>query len=167
MATTEDRAIAWQNRHGIKLVKAFGLDPSRVYDQRGIDLRADGGVEFNTLDGTIAFVGDNLNGDQRKALADFRRPTLEPEPTWRDVIRAMRAAVFHLKVTERDAAYRKWEVNDETGGFIAEIHREFIGGRYTWDLDIYGYRMYSVHLDNPPPADVLAAARLVKLLESQ
>jgi hypothetical protein len=89
-----------------------------------------------------------------------------PEPTWRDVIRAMRAAIFHLKVVERDGTYRKWEVNDETGGIIAEIHREHLGGRFTWDMDIYGYRMYRAHLENPPPADVFAAARLVKILDT-
>jgi hypothetical protein len=101
-------------------------------------------------------------------MVSIEGPTeAEPEPTWRDVIRAMRAAVFHLKVTEREPgspSYRKWEVNDETGGIIAEIYREFLGGRYTWSVHLYGWRSYSVYLNDPPPVDVLAAARLVKLV---
>lgn len=166
MGTVEE-AIAWQNRRGIALVKAFGLDPDRVYDQDGIQVHGlDGGVTFRTLDGFFDFHGDGLTDGQRKALAEYREPASapEPEPTWRDVIRAMRAAVFHLKVTECDGSYRKWEAYDETGGIIAEIYREFLGGRYTWSVNLYGWNSYSVYLNDPPPVDVLAAARLVKLV---
>lgn len=62
MSTVEE-AIAWRNRHGIALVKAFGFDPDRVY-QDGIDLHGlDGGVTFRTLDGLYDFHGDDLTND--------------------------------------------------------------------------------------------------------
>lgn len=86
--------------------------------------------------------------------------------TWRDVARAMRAAGFKLKVEEREARYRKWWVDEGTGGIIAEIWRETLGGRPSWAVQIYGYRSYYVSLDNPPPSDVMDAAKLVKLIDA-
>lgn len=166
--TREDRAIAWQNRHGIKLVKAFNLDPDRVYDQDGIELRYDGGVTFNTLDGAREFPGKRLTDDQAAALREYRWPTPEPErePTWHDVFEAMHAAGYRLEVVERNGSYRKWIVPVGTMGEVAWILRETLSGKASWTVEIYGYLGYSARLNNPPPADVLAAARLVKLLDT-
>lgn len=168
MATTEDR-IAWQNRRAIALVEAFGFDASNVYDQDGIEFYGDGGVAFNTLDGRFEFPAASLTEDQAAAIHECRWPTPEPErePSWRDVFRAMHAAGYRLKFEEREERYRKWIVPVGTMGEIASITRaESRGGRVSWMVDLYGYLMYSVRLHNPPPADVLDAARLVKILDT-
>lgn len=91
-------------------------------------------------------------------------PLVAPEPTWRDVFRAMHNAGYKLKFEERDGDYRKWIVPVGTMGEVASIIRETLGGKPCWSVEIYGYLMYSVRLHNPPPADVLAAAKLVKLI---
>jgi len=89
------------------------------------------------------------------------------EPTWRDVFRAMHKAGYTLKFEEREPRYRKWIVPVGTMGEVASITRnETRDGRVLWIVQIYGYLCYSVHLRNPPPADVLDAARLVKLLDT-
>jgi len=92
--------------------------------------------------------------------------TPAPEPTWRDVFRAMRAAGYRLKFEEGDGGYRKWIVPVGTMGEVASIIRETLGGRVSWNVELYGYLMYSVRLHNPPPSDVLDAARLVKLIDT-
>lgn len=165
MATVEE-AIAWQNRRGIALVEAFGLDASRVPQNEGIELLHDGGVTFNTIDGQRVFPGKKLTKRQAAALREYRWPTPEPkrEPTWHDVFRAMHAAGYRLKFEEREGDYWKWIVPVGTMGEVASIIRETLGGRVSWSVDIFGYRGYGVRLHNPPPADVLAAARLVRLL---
>lgn len=87
-------------------------------------------------------------------------------PTWRDVIRAMRAAGFKLKVEEREDRYRKWIVPvGSHGSFVAEIWRQRLGGRDTWTVEIYGYFARRVCLENPEPAAVLAAAMLTRLID--
>jgi hypothetical protein len=165
MVTIEE-AIAWQNRRGIALVEAFGLDASRVPQNDGVELRHDGGVTFNTLDGQRDFPGKKLTKKQAAALREYRFPAPEPkrEPTWLDVFRAMHRAGYSLKIEEREGDYRKFVVPVGTDGEVASIIRETLGGKPCWSVDICGYLMYSVRLHNPPPADVLAAARLVKLL---
>jgi hypothetical protein len=167
MATIEE-AIAWQNRRGIALVEAFGLDAARVPENDGIELRNDGGVKFNTIDGQREFPGKKLTKKQAAALHAYRYPTSEPkrEPTWRDVFRAMHAAGYKLKFEECEGDYRKWVVPVGTMGEVASIIRETLGGKASWTVEIYGYLMYSVRLHNPPPSDVLAAAKLVKLIDT-
>lgn len=165
--TTIEEALTWQNRHGIALVKAFGLDPALVC-QDGIDLHGlDGGVTFRTLDGHRAFHGDDLTESQVAALREYRWPAPEPKraATWRDVVRVMRAAGFKLKVEEREARYRKWWVDEGTGGIIAEIWRQTLGGRPTWTVEIYGYLSRRVRLEDPEPAAVLAAAMLTRIID--
>ena len=87
-----------------------------------------------------------------------------PPPTWRDVIRAMRTAGYKLKVEEHEGRYRKWWVDEGTGGIIAEIWRQTLGGRYTWDVQLNCYGLMT-HLSDPEPADVLAAGMLTGLIE--
>lgn len=100
---------------------------------------------------------------KEQATAPFRADP-DRDPTWRDVFRAMHNAGYKLKFEERDGDYWKWIVPVGTMGEVASIIRETLGGDPCWSVEIYGYLMYSVRLHNPPPADVLAAAKLVKLI---
>ncbi len=167
MGTSND-AIAWQYRREIALVQAFGLDPNRIPANDGIEFRHDGGLKVRTLDGLREFPGSALTDAQAEALRKYLRPTPEPQrgPTWGDVFRAMHAAGYRLKIEERNSSYRKWVVPVGTMGEVAWIMRETLGGHSSWTVELYGYLSYSVRLNNPPPSDVLDAARLVKLLDT-
>lgn len=167
MGTTSD-AIAWQYRHEIELVEAFGISAGRVpAASDSIEFLPNGGIKILTRDGLREFPGASLTHTQAAAIRKYLRPAPEPkrEPTWRDVFRAMHRAGYRLKIEERNGSYRKWIVPVGTMGEVAWIMRETLGGRTSWTVELYGYGSYSVRLNNPPPSDVLDAARLVKLID--
>lgn len=97
--------------------------------------------------------------------SDFEwQPAAQPAPTWSDVVRVMRANGYKLKVDDAEGRCWKWWVDEGTGGIIAEIWRQTLGGRPTWDVRVNGYG-WSTHLSNPEPADVLAAGMSLGLIE--
>jgi hypothetical protein len=168
MGTTSDVIASWYRRE-IELVEAFGVSAERVpASDDSIEFLPNGGLKIMTRDGMREFPGASLTDTQAEAIRKYLRPTPEPKrgPTWRDVFRAMHAAGYRLKIEERDGGYVKWIVPVGTMGEVASIIRETLGGRVSWTVELYGYLSYSVRLNNPPPSDVLDAARLVKLLDT-
>lgn len=90
-----------------------------------------------------------------------------PEPTWRDVIRAARAAGWTSRPDPDQARARIWGVYHPGRFYVDSEHgwARVYGNGTVVDLagpsDTYAHE--TVHLINPTPARVLAAARLVGL----
>ena len=84
------------------------------------------------------------------------------EPTWRDVIRAMRAAGYRLAKTERISAHWSHRSLVDRGVEAGDMTINHIGDRW---VNLYGRRDgWTFEMKNPTPAEVLAAARLAGLI---
>lgn len=88
-------------------------------------------------------------------------PPVSTEPTWRDVIRAMRAAGFKLAKTERISKNWRHRSLGNRGINAGDISTNQLGDRW---VTLYGSRDgWTFEMKNPSPAEVLEAARLVGL----
>ena len=84
-----------------------------------------------------------------------------PEPTWRDVIRAMRAAGLKLAGPEQISERWRYRALDYNGVSAGDVATNHLGERW---VTLYGSRDgWTFEMKNPTPAEVLAAARLVGL----
>ncbi len=96
-------------------------------------------------------------------------PEEAPEPTWRDVIRAMRAEGIHLRPLYDIADWpvdRTWQLIDHHGSELGIVTHETSYAGEEWTLALSYERGPSTRIgaEALQPADVLAAARLAGLI---
>ena len=96
-------------------------------------------------------------------------PEEAPEPTWRDVIRAMRAEGIHLRPLYDIADWpvdRTWQLIDHHGSELGIVTHETSYAGEEWTLALSYERGPSTRIgaEALQPADVLAAARIAGLI---
>jgi hypothetical protein len=113
--------------------------------------------KFTASDGKTSMRYRQLTAEEARAeLAKF-----EPEPTWRDVIRAMRAAGLTLAGPEQISERWRYRALDYNGVSAGDVATNHLGERW---VTLHGRRDgWTFEMKNPTPAEVLAAARLVGL----